>query len=66
MKEFNEKIAVNKGQNQRILNSSPFNKNLQSLRFGIDGSRKIQSFKEIRNQKKNESQSITTSEIIDN
>jgi hypothetical protein len=41
MKEFHSRIG--RGNQQRIKNASPFYKNQQGKRFGIDGAKKITS-----------------------
>ena len=65
MRSINEQIA-NRGQQPRIRNASPFYKNQQAKRFGIDGARIISSNKERNIQKRENSIENSASKVFDN
>jgi hypothetical protein len=50
MRELNKRITP--ADQPRVKNSSPFFKNQQAKRFGIDGASKMTTFKELRAAKK--------------
>lgn len=63
MRELNRQIAPG-GKSQRIKNASPFYKNQQAKRFGIDGATRNTSAKERRAERQEEQQQRTTSAVL--